>query len=642
MLRTYSTYGLVDCVVEGNLIGTDASGTLALPNTNVGLRVSPSLPIGFAPMSGVVIGGNVISGNALGGLSIENGVYNLTASSNTIGTNLAGTAAIPNGGGGVSVSGDIHDVVIGTGNLISGNAGNGVTLMSLNTSQPLVNNVVSGNLIGTNQMGTAAIGNGMIGVDVSGQGARNNRVVGNVVSGNGYSGVSLAGGTQDDVVVGNKIGTDEAGFGAVPNTGHGVFVTGAATSGITISGNLLSGNTGDGLRIESGAHHLTASGNKIGTDVAGTAARRNGGNGVGVATGAHDITIDDNVVSSNRVSGVWITSAHDVTLTRNRIGTDTAAVLRLPNSENGVTLDSSTDNVIGGVGAGNVVAANGRQGVGLYRSDAAQGSDRNVMVGNWIGTNSSGASGLGNGGYGVFLTGGSMNRFGGSGAGEGNTIAFNTKAGIGLASTPDTIGNRFWMNSIFDNEELGIDLGNDGVTPNDVRDLDAGPNDLLQPPGDDRGRGTRRRHDRHWHGRHTTGNRRDRVLRERRVRSVRLWRGSCSSTELPSPRRAGGDALHGGLGGRIPRRGADGDDVDYFADEGDVRVLGAPPGWPDDDHRRHIRSGWYVLSAVQHRGRSRPVPCRQGGRSVHHPRWQQLPIDIYRSTICSRAPYAGR
>ena len=135
------------------------------------------------------------------------------------------------------------------------------------------------------------------------------------------------------VVTGNKIGTDEAGFLAMPNTGHGVFVAGAAASGITIGANLLSGNTGNGLRIESGAHHVTVSGNKIGTNLAGTAARPNGGDGVTVDSSAHDVVVGTgNLVSGN--GGCGIASAGGETqITGNKIGTNLAGTGALGNAQ---------------------------------------------------------------------------------------------------------------------------------------------------------------------------------------------------------------------------------------------------------------------------------------------------------------------
>ena len=84
--------------IRGNYIGTDASGSLALPN---GLGVN----CGFAS---VVVGGsgagegNLISGNG-GGIGLA-GCTNSTIQGNLIGTDITGTAPLGNGGGGIGTS----------------------------------------------------------------------------------------------------------------------------------------------------------------------------------------------------------------------------------------------------------------------------------------------------------------------------------------------------------------------------------------------------------------------------------------------------------------------------------------------------------------------------------------------------------
>ena len=52
----------------------------------------------------------------------------------------------------------------------------------------------------------------------------------------------------------------------------------------------------------------------------------------------------------------------------------------------------------------------------------------------------------------------------------------------GLQPSDGSSNNRITGNSIHDNGGLGIDLGSDGVTLNDVGDGDAGPNNLQNYP----------------------------------------------------------------------------------------------------------------------------------------------------------------
>ena len=114
-------------------------------------------------------------------------------------------------------------------NLISGNAGNGVLIEDQGTE----NNTVSGNYVGTDTSGAAALPNGASGMDI---GAPNNTIGGltptarNVVSGNGANGVMLAGSdSHNNIVVGNCIGTDASGTGALPNTYNAGYLWGTYT-----------------------------------------------------------------------------------------------------------------------------------------------------------------------------------------------------------------------------------------------------------------------------------------------------------------------------------------------------------------------------------------------------------------------------
>jgi hypothetical protein len=102
-----------------------------------------------------------------------------------------------------------------------------------------------------------------------------------------------------------------------------------------------------------------------------------------------------------------------------------------------------------------------------------------LVQGNFIGTDVAGAA-LGNATIGVDLENANGNIIGGTPSGAGNVIANNGGSGVivVLASTGDAIQR----NSIYNNVKLGIDLGNDDVTPNDFQDVDQGPNNLQNFP----------------------------------------------------------------------------------------------------------------------------------------------------------------
>ena len=95
-------------IIVGNLIGTDASGTLALSNgSGIGLARTGSASVG----SGARIADNVISGNTSYGLFMACGfggdptcIDGLTITGNVIGARRDGAAPLPNGSFGVRIS----------------------------------------------------------------------------------------------------------------------------------------------------------------------------------------------------------------------------------------------------------------------------------------------------------------------------------------------------------------------------------------------------------------------------------------------------------------------------------------------------------------------------------------------------------
>jgi titin len=216
-------------------------------------------------------------------------------------------------------------------------------------------------------------------------------------------------------------------------------------------------------------------------------------NGIALAWGASDNLIGGtdpgakNLISGNNGDGVAIIGP-DTTgniVQGNYIGTDVTGTVALGNLSRGIIVEGGpTGNLIGGTGthAGNLISGNEAAGIGLF----GEGTEGNQIQGNFIGTDITGMSPLGNGisdGLpGVRIgEGAAGNLIGGTEPGAGNTIAFNGGPGIALSDDAGS-GNSLLSNSVFLNEGLGIDLGFDDVSPNDRRDRDAGPNDLQNFP----------------------------------------------------------------------------------------------------------------------------------------------------------------
>jgi titin len=444
--------------VSGNYLGLLPDGTTAGPNQFAGVAVS-------SPGSAATIGTgapadmNVLSGNGecTGGDCEGFGVYIWTGSGtvvsgNEIGTTANGTAALGNKATNIVVLGTgntIGGTASGAGNVISAGGGNGLQLGA-------GGNTVAGNRIGTNAAGTATLGNKSHGISLD-NGADSNTIggtaagAGNLISGNGDTGLVV--GSMDNIVQGNKIGTDITGNLALGNG----FVPSAIFLGQPINGT-------DGMVVCEGSNTLG-----------------------GTAPGA------GNLVSGNAGDGISLVSDGN-TVQGNTVGTNAAGSTNLPNQIDGIGNNSNaftgtgfclqalqtggSNNTIGGTiaGSGNVVSGNTGDGVDLVAGSG------NTVAGNAVGTNAGGTALVGNGGSGIALGNGSVATVGGTVAGAGNIVAHNGGTGIliGTSASDSTTHVAVQRNLTFDNQGQGIDLAPAGT----INCLTAppGPNDYTPCP----------------------------------------------------------------------------------------------------------------------------------------------------------------
>lgn len=532
-------------IVEGaasvttNLVGTNITGTSALPNGQGVFIASATAVIGSTNPALT----NVISGNTGNGVVADAG----TIIGNRIGTNVLGTAAIPNGAGinaGTTSTARIGGPLPGEGNVISGNTGPGIRVFNGDV-------VVKSNLIGTDKDGNAALPNedgivvreGSEGLVVGGPGDDD----GNIISGNTRYGIDVApsgvavGATT---ISGNVIGADDDGAAALPNSrginisptatgttiggtaagagnriagnaNEGIYVNGDGTqiqqntiglassgaalpnnrgirtdslsSGTVIGGptaaarNVIAGNTSFGVLLGQGSGSATLQGNHIGLAADGTTVRANAlGVRIDNATDAHlggTTAGAGNVISGNSQYGVAIIGAVSAApiLEGNRIGTDATGLVARGNQQGGVLLAHSQNARI----MGNVLSGNVQHGL-----DIQTGADGAQIHGNLIGVGADGATAIGNGRSGVFVQHQSLAvTVGGTAAGQGNTIRNNADDGITVGpAASDVLKAALLGNSIRDNGELGIDLAGDEITANDPGDVDTGDNDLQNFP----------------------------------------------------------------------------------------------------------------------------------------------------------------
>ena len=412
-------------LVAGNLVGTDTFGSSTFvsfggstPNEGWGIdvRSGTANQIGALPSGGE----NLVSGNLLGGIRVDETGTSLF--NNKVGTNLAGTGALPNLGPGIELAAGPNTVgAVGQGrNLVSGNGSTGIHSVGPN--------LIVGNVIGLSDDQSTPLGNDGSGIILDGSSAL---VRANVIGGNDVHGL-LAFGDFHSIIL-NRVGTNHEN----DDVGNGLH-------GIVIS---------DTEGVEVGAAGV---GNVIGF------------NQFGIGSSSADGT--------NSIQG-------------NYIGTTPLGV-DVGNTGTGIYLWNSPSTLIGGVdglesGAGNVINFN--DGFGISLDDGSAPTDMTLVAGNYIGTNALDAS-MGNGLAGVlvrgegFVVGAPLGETSENVARYANRIAHN--AGPAVEVLTEATGATFRGNEIYQNGggATPIDLGEDGPTQNDVGDVDGGANHLQNSP----------------------------------------------------------------------------------------------------------------------------------------------------------------
>ena len=124
----------------------------------------------------------------------------------------------------------------------------------------------------------------------------------------------------------------------------------------------------------------------------------------------------------------------------NLIGTDVAGTADLGNLQDGVVIWDAPGNTIGSAqpGEGNVISGNATYGVRIV----FEGASGNQVLGNLIGTDAAGATGLGNDQDGVVIWDAPDNTIGGGQPEEGNVISGNATYGVRI-SAPRQPATRF-------------------------------------------------------------------------------------------------------------------------------------------------------------------------------------------------------
>ncbi|MEQ8674242.1 MAG: PKD domain-containing protein [Aggregatilineales bacterium] len=431
------TCDIADCTLREAIIAANG----AVGDDNITFAIGLAGPINltgnlpaFAPGTGSITlqsNGNIVLNGA--------GVATVGLTINSPNNSIFGLQITGVNGNGILIN-NVADNTIGANvagqrNLIYANVDSGIVIDGINAT----GNTISNNIIGTDAAGNPGLGNNA-GITVQ-NGANNNLIGvvggGNIVSGNNTSGI-IVNGSNTNSISGNIVGISPIGIGALGNAANGLLINGASNNNF-VNSNAIGGNGANGIQISGGANNNNIFGNSIGLDQTGNFSAAfpvgNATHGI-LLLGAVSNVIVSNLISANGVNGIQVanggTTSSDNIINANAIGIDA-----------------------GGNAAGNI--GNGVQIAGALTT---------VIATNTISNNVNGV-----------VVDGSIVKT----DVLGNTISQNTVNGVTIINST---GVEISANSIVNNGALGIDLGNNGVTPNDngTDDADVGANTLLNFP----------------------------------------------------------------------------------------------------------------------------------------------------------------
>ncbi len=325
-----------DVTIDGYSQPGASSGTMATRVIVVSINGSLA---GFSHgltinSSNVVVSGLAINGFARNGIDVADGMANIWIWGNFIGSDVSGMVGMGNDNG-INLGGflgtiGVDVITIGTnsdgtndnaeGNLISDNAQDGVI------GWRLTNSIVSGNFIGSDRTGMGTtLGNARNGVlltinctdnriGTNGDGVNDSEELNGFIM-NAGTGVTIAAGSNFNIIAGNIIGLNTT--GAAAGNGIGIEIINSSNNRIGIDAthanfaaesNVICSSTGPGHGINFRAENFLGvntdpnSGNIIAGNFIGTTptndVRGNTGNGINFVA-ADGVTNVDHIVGSN-------------------------------------------------------------------------------------------------------------------------------------------------------------------------------------------------------------------------------------------------------------------------------------------------------------------------------------------------------
>lgn len=341
-------------VVRGNFIGTNATGTAALPNGRNGILVSAG--------DSSQVRDNLIGGNSNDGIKLESGANGHDIRNNTIGLSATLGSTLGNGASGIAILDSANNQVGTNGvNYVAASGGSGIHVSGATASA----NTIANNLVGTISV-VVNSGNAGSGIHLL-NGAHGNTLRDNVILGNGVAGIDLLN-ADNNILAGNEIGGANAAF--IRSNPRGIRIYGGS-SGNTVGGpaaadrNLIVAATNYGIGIfNADSDGNVLQGNRIGVfddQSEGGNGGTGGFGGVLIQEGASSNILRGNQISNNSPTGVRIRNLGTLTLD-NQLYDNTISF----NTLEGILIeDGSIDNIIGAPGDGNEVFGNGADGIGI-------------------------------------------------------------------------------------------------------------------------------------------------------------------------------------------------------------------------------------------------------------------------------------
>ena len=311
---------------QGNFIGVDATGLVAMGNSTAGA----SGGISADNCTDVTVGGdkpgaiNVIASNNSHGVAPDF-TQNIIIAGNYIGVGADGTTSLPNGGAGIVLTNSTNALIggstEGSGNTIANSTLQGVYLGTGNDGV-----VVAGNTVSSNTTG-GIYTQGGVNITIGGT----TSTIANTVDSNGSDGINTF--ESSNVLIGrNTINS---------NSNIGVLVNGSAN--VTVDENAVNNNASHGIALHNSSTFAAVQNNTI---------ENNGSNGIDVYNLVSDSTIEGNFINKN--------------------------------SNNGLQIDNGINIVVGGTaeGSSNTVSSNAGDGIYIYNFSSNISLEANQIVSN--------------------------------------------------------------------------------------------------------------------------------------------------------------------------------------------------------------------------------------------------------------------